>query len=162
MMTVMYRSELSQTPVFKGLSDDQMEQILPLMELCFYPPDSHIFEQGQKADYLYLLLKGEVIIRYKPYDGPPLTVARILPGDVFGWSSTLGRDTYTSAAIAAAESVVYRISSKQMSWLCELFPKTGVILLERLAFVISQGLSQTQSQVYNMLSQGIWVSGRKG
>lgn len=161
----MFRNELSQTPVFSGMTKEQIDQVLPLMELCQFPQDHVVFQQGQKAEYLYILLRGEVVIRYKPYDGPPLIIARIEPGGVFGWSSTLGRETYTSAAIATDEIIAYRIGSRQLSWLCELFPKTGVILLQRLANVISQGLTETQSQVFDMLSQGVFINhknGRKG
>lgn len=158
----MLRSELVNTPVFNGMTTDQIDQILPLMELCRYPQDHLIFEQGQKAEYLYILLKGEVIIRYKPYDGPPLDIARVEAGGVFGWSSTLGRETYTSATLSATEVVAYRIGSRQLSWLCQLFPRTGAILLHRLANIISQGLTETQSQVFDMLSQGVFINGRKG
>ncbi|MCC6148263.1 MAG: cyclic nucleotide-binding domain-containing protein [Anaerolineaceae bacterium] len=139
------------------MSREQLDQVLPLMEMCQFAVDHVIFEQGQKAEYLYVLLKGEVVIRYKPYDGPPLVIARIKPGGVFGWSSALGRETYTSAAVATLESIAYRISARQVAWLCELFPRTGVILLQRLANVISQGLADTQSQVFEMLSQGIFM-----
>jgi signal-transduction protein with cAMP-binding, CBS, and nucleotidyltransferase domain len=160
---IMFKSELVNNPVFTGMTGDQMDQIFPLMELCQYPQDHLIFQQGQKAEYLYILLKGEVIIRYKPYDGPPLDIAHIEPDGVFGWSSTLGRSTYTSAAVTATETVAYRIGSRQLSWLCQLFPRTGVILLHKLANVISQGLTETQSQVFDMLSQGVFISnGRKG
>ena len=158
----MFIDELSQTPVFMGMAKEQIDQILPLMELCQLPEDHVIFQQGQKAEHLYVLLRGEVVIRYKPYDGPPLVITHIEPGGVFGWSSTLGRETYTSAAITVCKIVAYRIGSRQLSWLCELFPKTGVILLQRLANVISQGLTETQSQVFDMLSQGIYVSNKIG
>ena len=63
--------------------------IRPLKPACL-PRDTHVFEQGQLSDYLYILTSGKVIIRYKPYDGPPLTVATIGPGGVFGWSAALG------------------------------------------------------------------------
>lgn len=151
----MFRNELLQTPVFMGMTEEQTDQVLPLMELCLHPPDQVIFQQGQKAEYLYILLRGKVVIRYKPYDGPPLIIAHIEPGGVFGWSSTLGRETYTSDAITADEMVAYRIGSSQILRLYELCPETGVILLQRLANVISQGLTETQSQVFEMLSQGI-------
>lgn len=153
----MFRNELSQTPVFAGMNREQLDQVFPLMEICQFSANHVVFQQGQRAEYLYVLLKGEVVIRYKPYDGPPLVIAHIESGGVFGWSSTLGRETYTSSAIATFESIAYRIGARQVAWLCELFPRTGVILLQRLANVISQGLTDTQSQVFEMLSQGIFM-----
>ena len=98
----MLRQELAHLAIFKNLDGDELERIAPLLSLCFFQPDEIIFEQGQQAVYLYILLEGEVIISYKPYDGPALTVARIIPGGVFGWSAALRRDIYTSAAISAS------------------------------------------------------------
>lgn len=161
-MYTMNKEELSQIPVFSGLTNEQLDQVIPLMEACRFAQDYTIFHQGERADYLYILLKGEVLIQYKPYDGPPLVISHIDPQGIFGWSSTLGRSTYTSAAITSSEVEVFRIGSRQLSWLCQLFPRTGVILLNRLAYIISQGLNETQSQVFDMLRQGVFINSVKG
>jgi len=158
----MFKSELIDSPVFSGLTDAQIAQILPLMEFCQFSQDHTIFKQGQKAEYLYILLKGEVIIQYKPYDGPLIDIAHIEPDGVFGWSSTLGRATYSSIAIAASEVITYRIGSRQLSWLCQYLPATGDILLRRFAWIISQGFSGTQTQVFDMINQGVAINRRKG
>jgi CRP-like cAMP-binding protein len=114
-----------------------------------------IFEQGASAKYLYILQVGEVLVRFKPYDGPALTVARILPQGVFGWSAALGRDAYTSAAVTALPSEAYRIRASDLRTLCERVPDTGAIFLDRLAGVIAERLQNTHSEILTMLNQGI-------
>ena len=139
--------------MFQGFSEDQIEWLAEQLELRSYARGRLIFEQGQSADYLYILSAGKVIIRYKPYDGPPLTVATILPGGVFGWSAALGRHAYTSGALAAEDSEVYRISWARLNTLCSECPDTGAILLKRLAQVVNerqQGM-QTETEVLSIL-----------
>jgi CRP-like cAMP-binding protein len=80
-------------PLFSGFNDQQISQLQHLMEFCSFEADMVLFEQGSKAEYMYILAKGAVTIRYKPYDGPALNVANILPGNVFGWSAALNRLT---------------------------------------------------------------------
>ncbi len=87
-------------------------------------------------DHLYFLLEGEVLINYKPYDGPPLTVARIAPGGVFGWSTALGRKCHTTAAQAGKVCKMARLNRGTMTGLSLRAPEVGEALLEKLAGAI--------------------------
>ena len=91
---------LPSIPLFQELEPAQIELLKPLFEKFSCAPDVVIFEQGSPANYLYLLIKGEVAIRYKPYDGPPITLTRLRAGDVFGWSAVIGSPNYTSSIIS--------------------------------------------------------------
>ncbi len=151
----MFRQDYARLPIFAGLDSNQLSHLTPYMVECHFPKDTVIFEQGQPAEYLYILLTGEVLVRYKPYDGPPLNVARIEPGGVFGWSAALRRDVYTSGAIAIQESATYRLRGASLQNIHDKYPDTGQILLERLASVIAERLRSTHTQVLGMLTQGM-------
>lgn len=151
----MLKQDLSRLGVFHDLSDAQLDLILPLMTLCDYPRQYVIFNQGEPSEYLYILRSGEVVIRYKPYDGEPLTVGHILPGGVFGWSAALGRDVYTSSAVTSTNSTVYCIKGARLQQLCEQDPDTGVVILECLAGVIAERLRSTHTQIMGILSDSM-------
>jgi len=151
----MYRQDYAQLSIFADLDGNQLNQLSPFIQECQFPKDYVIFEQGQPAEMLFILLTGEVVIRFKPYDGPPLTVARIEPGGVFGWSSALGRDVYSSGATAVQESTALCIRGSNLQVVCTQYPETGNILLERLASVIAERLRSTHTQVLGMLTQGM-------
>jgi CRP/FNR family transcriptional regulator, cyclic AMP receptor protein len=155
MMTSMFRQELSQVPIFCGLDEIQLEFLDPFVELCHFSKGQVIFDQGQAATFMYILRLGEVIIQYKPYDAPLLTVARIEPSGVFGWSAALGRVEYTSAAIAAVNSEAYQLRGEGLSRICAQYPETGVVILGRLASVIAERLQSTHTQILSMLNQGL-------
>lgn len=123
-------------PVFQDLSPDQLDALNAIFECKTYAPDDVIFKQGQSAGHLYFLLEGEVLINYKPYDGPPLTVARIAPGGVFGWSTALGRKSHTTAAQAGEACHVVRLHRDTMTGLSLRCPEAGEALLEKLAGAI--------------------------
>ena len=158
-MNTMYRQDYVDLPLFEGLLPEQIGQIIPIIDEVRYDRDAVVFEQGQPADCLYILAEGEVVVRYKPYDGPPLIVTRIPSGGVFGWSSVLGRDVYTSASIAATKIVAYRISSASLMSLCGRNPDLGHILLERLAGVIAERMRNTHVSVLQLFSQGMETNG---
>lgn len=153
-MGSMDRQDYARLPIFAGLDGNQISQLSPFLFECVLEKDIIIFEQGQPAEHLYILLSGEVAVRYKPYDGPPLTVARIESGGVFGWSAALGRDVYTSGAVALQDSIAYRLHGGSLPVICACYPETGKIWLERLAGVIAERLRNTHTQVLEILSQG--------
>ena len=156
---IMFRQEYANLSIFEGLDPKQLGLLSPFMEEMRFSSDTGIFDQGQLADCLYILLEGEVIINYKPYDGPPLIVARIFPGGVFGWSSVLSHDQYSSGAVASHDCVAYRIRAQSLQSICDCHPDTGRVLLERLAGVIAERLRNTHASILNLLSQGIDANG---
>jgi CRP/FNR family cyclic AMP-dependent transcriptional regulator len=151
----MFRQGYAQLSIFAGLDGNQTSQLSQFIEECQFPKDYLIFEQNQPADRLYILLSGEVVIRYKPYDGPPLLVARIASGGVFGWSAALRRDVYTSGALAVQDSEAYCIRGANLAIMCTQYPETGRIFLEHLANVIAERLRSTHTQVLKILTQRI-------
>lgn len=153
----MFRQDDARLALFEGLDLNQISQLAPFMVECSFDKDEVIFEQGKPAEHLFILLSGEVVIHYKPYDGPPLIVARIEPGGVFGWSAALSRDLYSSAAVAVEKGNAFRIRGSNLPVLCSRYPETGRIFLEHLAGCIAERLRSTHTQVLEILTQGIDV-----
>ena len=151
----MFRQELAQVSLFKDLSPTDLDYVAPFFETVCLPQNEVIFEQGRIAEHLYILLEGEVVVNFKPYDGPQLTVAHIHPDGVFGWSAILGRQVYTSIALAAVDSVTIRIRGEEFRSLCEEKPKTGLLILEKLAGVIAERLNSTHAQIFTMLAESM-------
>lgn len=145
----------SQLSLFKELNDEQGEMLRPLFTPVDGYIDSVLFEQGDPAEYLYLVIEGEVTIRFKPEDGPPLVVTRVKPGGIVGWSAALGSDSYTSGAVCSAYCQLLRVRGEDLRSLCRLYPETGILVLEYLAGVIAQRLKNTHEHVMELLKQGL-------
>jgi NTE family protein len=127
---------------------------------CDYSIGDVIFEQGDLAEYLYLVVEGEVLVRFKPDDGPALTVARVRPQGVVGWSAALGSPEYTSSAVCSEDSQMLRVRGEDLRELCEKYPEAGTLVLERLAAVIAERLRNTHDYVMAMLEQGLHLGVR--
>lgn len=151
----MERESLEDIPLFHGLAPEHLELLAANFQRESFDAETAIFTQGDRAKKLYVLVSGKVGIEYKPHDGDLLTVAEIQEGGVFGWSAALGRSEYTSAAITRDESETLSIKGDELQRLCEQYPETGVIILERLAGVIAERLQNTHTQVIKMLHDGV-------
>ena len=143
---------LPNIPLFENLDPAQIALLKPLFEQFIRPANTTIFEQGETASYLYLLIKGEVIIRFKPYDTPPITLTRLRAGDVFGWSAVLGSTHYTSSLVSETEIETIRIRGSHLLALVRDHPETGKIIMDRLANVVSSRWKNARTQVQALLN----------
>ncbi len=114
-----------------------------------------IFEQDDYAEYLYLVVSGEVTIRYKPHDGPIMTVTRVEPGGIFGWSAAMNNPAYTSGAVCSLDSEILRIRGIDLRAIFEKHPELGKIILDRLAGVIAERKQIQQGPVSSILASGM-------
>lgn len=144
-----------QFPIFQDLSPAQRERLGLIFLPCDYCSGEALFEQGSMAEYLYLVVSGEVIVRYKPEDGEAINVSRIRPGGLVGWSAALGSPAYTSGAVCTGDTQLLRVSSMDLRQLCVADPCLGLIVLERLSGAVAERLQNTREQVMVLLEQGL-------
>ncbi len=139
-------------PLFENLDSAQVALLKSLFERFTCPSDAVIFEQDTPAVYLYLIVRGEVEIRYKPYDGPIITLTHLREGDVFGWSAVVGSPQYTSSIVSETPIEAIRIRGNDLIKLSAGHPETGKIIMDRLARVVSPRWKNAEEQVQSLLN----------
>jgi CRP-like cAMP-binding protein len=149
-------------PLFQDLTSEQTALLEPIFEAFSCPSGTLIFAQGDKPEYLYLLLQGDIEIRYKPYDGPPIALTHLHAGDAFGWSAVLGSKAYSSSAISDTEIHSVRVRGSDLWMLAEEHPETGRVVLDKLASVVSSRWRNANTQVKSMLDQGVEKAKKNG
>lgn len=148
-------TSFDEIPLFASLPQKEREWVASYFTRYQAAVGTTIFSQKSPADYFYLLLSGEVLVRFKPYDGEELTIARIQPGSVFGWSAALGNPAYTASAISAGESQMLRMRGADLRQLCRKNPELGAQLLELLAQAAGERLNDAKTQVFALLEYGV-------
>jgi CRP-like cAMP-binding protein len=151
----MFQDLFQDLAFFQGLGSDEISLLRTFCSRCFYTSGTVLFEQGSPAEYLYIVVSGQVVVSYKPEDGPALVVAHVHSGNVVGWSAALGSHSYTSSAHAHVDSELIRIKGADLRNLCEQYPGTGNVLLERLTNVIVQRMHSTHPNVKAMLQHAL-------
>ncbi|MCI0521584.1 MAG: cyclic nucleotide-binding domain-containing protein [Chloroflexi bacterium] len=153
-----YDDTFDQHPIFQSLSAEQRAVLRPLFTLEEYPAGTTLFTQGEPAEYLYMIVAGDAALRYKPDDGPVITLARVRPGGVVGWSALLGNHDYTSSAVCEAATVMLRARGAELRRLCGQDLQTGEAVVDRLAAAIAERLRSSHQQVVALLKEGMHAS----
>ncbi len=158
MIRLMFEA-LQSLSIFSGLDSRHLEVLKPKFEYYTCPPGTVVFEQGEPADYLYLILHGQMAIRYKPYDGPPMILTHLRGGDAFGWSSVIGNPAYTTTLISKGRLEAIRIKGSELRKICINYPETGTIVLDKLAHIVSRRWKDAHTQVRMILDAGYEKNG---
>jgi len=139
-------------PLFQGLTAKQTTMLMTVFEKYICPANTIILEQGRSAHYLYLILKGNASIVYKPYDGPQIVLTRLKDGDVFGWSAVVGTNKYTSSVVSTSELDALRVHNKHLQKLKKTDPETSKIIIDRLALNVSPRWKDAHKQIVPMIT----------
>lgn len=147
---------------FQDLSAADLKIIAPLFSARTFSEGAIIFEQGERATCLYLLTQGEITLRYKPYDGEAITLNRVRPGGVLGWSAVLGNPVYSATTVCNTPVETLVICGDSLLRLMTEHPQTGRLVLDRLARAVSSRWRNAEMQVRALLKAGMSASPQKG
>jgi CRP-like cAMP-binding protein len=146
---------VNRVPIFTESGEDQMDLLKPLFEELSFRAGTLIFQQGESAIFLYLVINGKVDVSFKPYDGMPITVSHVGKGGLFGWSAVVGSDKYTSSATAIEAGKAFRVRGSELRRFCIEHPEAGKVILEHLADGASSRWKDAHKQVKSILFQGL-------
>lgn len=147
--------DIRELAVFKNLQVDRAQLLSPLAKPFFCRAGTMVFQQGQRADYFYLIVQGRAKITYKPYDGNSITMTHINSDDLFGWSAVIANRIYTTSAIAVTDLECIRMQGEQLRKLCIRHPDAGKEIMHCLASAVASRWKDAHDQVQSLLSQGM-------
>jgi len=138
-----------------GLTAEEYGLLARLFEPFDAGAHTVIVKQGEAAAYLYLIESGKVSVRYKPYDGPMITLTHLHAGDIFGWSAVVGHDCYTSDVVSTTEIRALRLRGRDLRRVCSEQPAIGGRILEKLAGAVSPRWVHARKQIEVLLQASL-------
>jgi len=109
MNTKSIRNLLQRFPIFKNLTEYEIEPIVELAKQRMYPNGSHIFMQGDKITDVYFIYQGKVKIYRTDMQGNEQIVNVLQPGDMFPHQGFFRQDSYPAHAEAIGEIILVYI-----------------------------------------------------
>jgi len=102
---------LEQVPDVDGLSTSEFGQLAGDIEPRYYPAGSQIYREGDPADALYVLVKGEIVISDRRGDAGPggELIGTVAEGDVFGAEALFTGSAHCFCASASRDTWGWRI-----------------------------------------------------
>ena len=106
--------------------------------MLLFDENEMIFKQGEPAERIFLLKKGNVLLEHRIADKMTVSMSSIKPGYSFGWSAMLDNDVYSTDAICAEASQVYTFRASKLKKIMEEDHTIGFIISQRLLYVLKK------------------------
>jgi len=135
---------LKEFRLFKGFNDSELVKVVEICHEKTIGTGKVLFKQGNKASKLHLCRSGivDIVVWLNQPHGIEVTVHKVKPGEVLGWSSLVEPYIYTASAKCSEKAdIIYTDASD----LIELFRKDshiGYIFMKNLSTVISSRLAE--------------------
>jgi twitching motility protein PilT len=126
---------VGQSPLFQGLSSDQLAQVVALATFCQIENDEPLMTQGAESDSFYLLLRGELSVCIAPDGAPdePVEIGRLRPVDAVGEMGLLLEQPRSATVVACGQVLAVQFDSKAFSAMMQRVPGFGLGLCRALA-----------------------------
>lgn len=126
--------------LFGGLTEREVNSVLPYFELAVFEKDDRIFEQGALPTSVFIVLSGEVRLQTTKSSGEKAHVT-FLPGDCFGESAVIGiQPQMGSAEVISRSATVLELSSESLMVLAEADKDVFSVLMMNIAREVSRRL----------------------
>ena len=135
--------KLRNVDIFQGLTDWELKIVSQFFQEEILEEGITLFEEGERADRLFILEEGAVSLTFKGEEQYSVTD----PGKIIGWSFLVSPNRYTASAVTTAPSKLLMIKSPDFYYLIHKEPRMGVKVMENLAQVVASRLSQIRGRM---------------
>lgn len=129
---------IQQTDLFRGMDKDFVKEIYDLTGKQSLEKGEVLFREGDQARHFYILLKGRLRLGTRDTGQVVHTVSR--PGEAFGWSSLVGRTSYSASAESVQPTTLLKIDREDFQGILEKDPTNGLLFYQRLAGALGERL----------------------
>jgi len=141
---------LRRYPYFGGIGEESLKQVAMLADEVTVPANTCMFNEGDPAKYLYLIVRGEVNIQYLLGNGELRTVDTLVGGDLLVWSSMIEPYKTTAVGTATKETHLVRIAAPKLRELCDKEPLLGYRLATQIAKLLAHRLEGSRIQLASL------------
>ena len=150
---------LDQVQIFQGLNHEQLTKILEFCEEAQFEPGSKLFKQGEDAVYLWIVMEGQVDLRYDAAGSSVSeanTISTIPEAGAFGWSSFTSPNKYRLSGVCADKPCkLIKVERKGLQQLFETDPDMGYAVITNVATVVGTRFHEFQEEAVRQRGQDI-------
>jgi CRP-like cAMP-binding protein len=126
--------QFNKEQVFEFLRPDQIDSLSDKAEVIKLEAGRSVYQRGDRAEFLYVVLSGEVALRLPGRDGINILVDQLTkPGSMFGACISPSIDTCVLTAQCEQNTELLKIEKSALKQLLEEDPRMGYAIQSRIA-----------------------------
>jgi len=150
---------LDKVQIFQGLNHEQLAEIIKFCEEAQFQAGSKLFKQGEDAVYLWIVIEGQVDLRYEvagSSSSEANTISSISEAGAFGWSSFTSPNKYRLSGYCADKPCkLIKVDREGLRQLFEKDPDMGFAVISNVATVVGTRFHEFQEEAVRQRGQDI-------
>lgn len=142
---------LEDAQMFKDLEWSQIETLSGYMQIYRAAPGAVLFREGDKGDFMCVVLEGKLEIHKEDNRRVDKTVTTILPGRSLGEMTIVDGEPRSATAVAVAPSILAVLTQENFMQIMREKPALSAKLLLKIAQLLSQRLRLTSGILVDYL-----------
>ena len=138
---------LRRYPYFAGIDEESLKAVAMIADEKSVPAGTEMFREGDPADTMNIIVRGEVSIQYVLGNGERRTVDTLIDGDILGWSAVVEPYKYTAIGTASKDTQLVVIAAKGLRELCSTSPLLGYKLTTQISKLLAHRLESARVQL---------------
>lgn len=124
---------LNEIPLFEGLPEPQLAELLSLTHEFTYPRGSIITSQGELSNSLHIILEGRLKVFVNGSEGKQVVLSFLTTGDFVGELSLLDNEPRSASVLAVAKTRTLMLTQEAFNRFVDNHPETLLPMLRVLA-----------------------------
>jgi CRP/FNR family transcriptional regulator, cyclic AMP receptor protein len=130
-----------------GISEQTLKQVAMISDEKSFRKGDVLFREGQDATELYIMVEGEVEVRYELASGEHSTVDTLVAGDLMVWSSLVEPHRTHSMGVARTNVKLVAINAVKLRAMMDADPLLGYRFMNGVATEVSHRLIGARLQL---------------
>jgi CRP/FNR family transcriptional regulator, cyclic AMP receptor protein len=125
----------------------QLKKLAACMDVHQVPKETLLFYEGDKTDYLVLIVKGQVHVMKFDSQHKPKRITTLGAGKTIGEMTLIDGEPRSASAVTATDVTLMVMTVDHFNRLVNEWPGVAVILVLKIAKLMSQYLRQTSGRL---------------
>jgi CRP-like cAMP-binding protein len=122
------------------------------MDVYHVPEETVLFFEGDKTPFLVLIIKGRVhVVKFDSMRNPR-RIATLGAGKTIGEMTIIDGEPRSASAVTDGEATLMVMTADKFNHLVDEWPRVAVVLVLKIAKLMSQYLRQTSGRLIDHLS----------
>lgn len=151
-MSINVSEVLAQAPLFKGLTEEQCQQLAALMFVNDLAAEDVVCQEGDNSDFMCLVAEGALDILKRNAAGHIASVARCYSGDVLGEMTLLDGKRRSATLVALEPTTLLVLTKKTFEQFRQQQPYAASVVIENIARQLSENMRRTSARLATFMT----------
>lgn len=125
-LTPVMLAKLALIPLFEGLTEQDIQEILQHASYSKLKADDYFFHQGSQANHIYILLTGQIKVVQLTPDGQQVVMRMVNPLEIFGCVAALSGGEYPASAQATKSCSFFCLDQDVVHCQMQIHPRLAI------------------------------------